>query len=96
MRADLAAVPMARRHARGRRRVYGFKSSNPLWAASYYVLDSAYVIVFLGSLFSREFVGFPGRAVYAVCGRDGFTRDHGCGRYENLSDAILGFTFFAG
>ncbi len=32
MRADLAAVPMARRRARGRPRVSGFKSSNPLWA----------------------------------------------------------------
>ena len=29
-------------------------------SASYYVLDIAYVIVFLGSLFSREFAGFTG------------------------------------
>jgi hypothetical protein len=30
---DFAAVPMATRRARGRPRVSGFKSSNPLWAA---------------------------------------------------------------
>jgi hypothetical protein len=28
--------------------------------------------------------------------KDGFTRDFGRGRYENLSGAISWFTFFAG
>ena len=32
----------------------------------------------------------------AIRGRDGFTRDFGCGRYENLSGAISWLTFFAG
>jgi hypothetical protein len=31
-----------------------------------------------------------------IRGRDGFTRDFGCGRYENLSGAISWLTFFAG
>ena len=31
-----------------------------------------------------------------ICGRDGFTRDFGCGRYENLSGAFSWLTFFAG
>jgi hypothetical protein len=32
----------------------------------------------------------------AICGRDGFTRDFGCGRCENLSGALSWLTFFAG
>jgi hypothetical protein len=32
----------------------------------------------------------------AIRGSDGFTRDFGRGRYENLSGAISWFTFFAG
>ena len=31
-----------------------------------------------------------------ICGRDGFTRDFGFGRYENLSGAISWLTFFSG
>src|ERR1019366_5064040 len=65
-------------------------------SASYYVLDIAYIIVFLGSLFCREFAGFTGLVSKAIRGRDGFTRDFGCGRYENLSGAISWLTFFAG
>src|SRR5450759_1084375 len=70
--------------------------SNPVCSASYYVLDIAYIIVFLGSLFCREFAGFTGLVSKAIRGRDGFTRDFGCGRYENLSGAISWLTFFAG
>jgi hypothetical protein len=70
--------------------------SNPGPSASYYVLDIAYIIVFLGSLFSREFAGVTGLVFKAIRGRDGFTRDFGCGRYENLSGAISWLTFFAG
>src|ERR1035437_1107913 len=70
--------------------------SNPPAPASYYVLDIAYIIVFLGSLFCREFAGFTGLVSKAIRGRDGFTRDFGCGRYENLSGAISWFTFLAG
>ena len=69
-------------------------SSSP--SASYYVLDIAYIIVFLGSLVSREFAGFTGLVFNAIRGRDGFTRDFGCGRSENLSRAISWLTFFAG
>jgi hypothetical protein len=54
------------------------------------------IIVFLGSLFSREFAGFTGLVFKAIRGRDGFTRDFGCGRYKNLSGAISWLTFFAG
>jgi hypothetical protein len=32
----------------------------------------------------------------ALRGRDGFTRDFGCDRYENLSSAISWLTFFLG
>src|ERR1700720_4081365 len=53
-------------------------------SASYYVLDIAYIIVFLGSLFSREFAGVTGLVFKAIRGRDGCTRDFGRGRYENL------------
>ena len=70
--------------------------SNPPLSASYYVLDIAYIIVFLGSLFSREFAGVTGLVFKAIRGRDGCTRDLGCGRYENLSGAISWLTFFAG
>jgi hypothetical protein len=70
--------------------------SNPAPSASYYVLDIAYIIVFLGSLFSREFAGVTGLAFEAICGRDGCTRDFGRSRYENLSGAISWLTFFAG
>jgi hypothetical protein len=59
-------------------------------------MDIAIVIVFLGSLFCREFAGFTGLVSKAIRGRDGFTRDFGCGRYENLSGAISWLTFFAG
>ena len=62
-------------------------------SANYYVLDIAYVIVFPGSLFSREFAGFTGLVFNAIRGRDGFTRDFGCGRYENLSGTISWLTF---
>jgi hypothetical protein len=66
-------------------------SSSP--SASYYVLDIAYIIVFLVSLFSREFAGVTGLVFKAIRGRDDFTRDFGCGRYENLSSAISWLTF---
>jgi hypothetical protein len=56
----------------------------------------AYIIVFLGSLFSREFAGVTGLVFKAIRGRDGCTRDFGRGRYENLSGAISWLTFFAG
>src|ERR1700736_3521232 len=62
-------------------------------SASYYVLDTAYIIVFLGSLFSREFAGVTGLVFKAIRGRDGFTRDFGRGRHENLSGAISWLTF---
>src|SRR6202035_1892249 len=65
-------------------------------SASYYVLDIAYIIVFLGSLFSREFAGVTGLVFKAIRGRDGCTRDFSRGRYENLSGAISWLTFFAG
>ena len=47
--------------------------SNPAPSASYYVLDIAYIIVFLGSLFSREFAGVTGLVFKAIRGGDGFT-----------------------
>jgi hypothetical protein len=65
--------------------------SNPAPSASYYVPDIAYVIVFLGSLFSREFAGVTGHVSKAFCGRDGCTRDFGRGRFESLSGAISRF-----
>src|ERR1700719_1391426 len=65
-------------------------------SASYYVPDIAYIIVFLGSLFSREFKGVTGLVSKAIRGRDGCTRDFGRGRYENLSGTISWLTFFAG
>src|ERR1700732_3114684 len=70
--------------------------SNPSPSASYYVLYIAYIIVFPGSLFSREFAGVTGLVFKAIRGRDGCTRDFGRGRYENLSGAISWLTFFAG
>ena len=70
--------------------------SNPGPPASYHVLDIAYIIVFLGSLISRVFAGVTGLVSKTIRGRDGFTRDFGCGRYENLSGAISWLTFFAG
>src|SRR3984893_8461541 len=70
--------------------------SNPGPSASYYVLDIAYIIVFPGSLFSREFAGVTGLVFKPIRGRDGCTRDFGRGRYENLSGAISWLTFFAG
>src|SRR6202030_4777274 len=69
-------------------------SSSP--SASYLVPHIAYIIVFLGSLFCREFAGFTGLVSKAIRGRDGCTRDFGCGRYENFSGAISWLTFFAG
>ncbi|MGC2222201.1 MAG: hypothetical protein WA624_07460 [Methylocella sp.] len=65
-------------------------------SASYYVFDIASVFVFLGSLFSREFAGVTDLVFKAIRGRDGCTRDFGCGGYENLSGAISRLTFFAG
>ena len=62
-------------------------------SVSYYVPDIAYIIVFLGSLFSREFAGFTGLVFKAIRGRDGCTRDFGCGRYENLFGAISWLIF---
>jgi hypothetical protein len=62
--------------------------SNPGPPASYHVLDIGYIIVFLGSLFSRVFAVVTGLASKAIRGRDGITRHFGCGRYENLSGAI--------
>jgi hypothetical protein len=44
--------------------------SNPAPSASYYVLDVAYIIVFLGSLFLRVFPGVTGLVSKAICGRD--------------------------
>src|ERR1700730_5667422 len=58
-------------------------------------LDIAYIIVFLGSLFCREFAGVTGLVSRAIRGRDGCTRDLGRGRHENLSGAISWLTFFA-
>jgi hypothetical protein len=52
-----------------------------------------YIIVFLGSLFSREFAGVTGLVFKAIRGRDGFTREFGCDGYENLSGAISWLTF---
>ena len=46
--------------------------SNPAPSASYYGPDIAYIIVFLGSLFSREFAGVTGLVFKAIRGRDGF------------------------
>jgi len=43
----------------------------------------------------RHFRGLGG-APDTICGRDGFTRDFGCSRYENLSGAISWLTFFLG
>src|SRR3984893_7863101 len=59
-------------------------------------LDIAYVIVFLGSLFCREFAGVTGLVSKAIRGRDGWTRDFGCGHYENLCGAVSWLTFVAG
>src|SRR6202171_2691862 len=56
----------------------------------------AYIIVFLGSLFCREFAGVTGLVSKAIRGKDGCTRDFGCDGYENLSGAISWLTFFAG
>jgi hypothetical protein len=67
--------------------------SNPAPSASYYVLDIAVVVVFPESLFSYEFAGVTGLAFEAICGRDGFTRNFGRGRHENLSGAISWLTF---
>src|ERR1700730_2562657 len=53
----------------------------------------SYIIVFLGSLFSREFAGVTGLVSKAIRGSDGCTRDFGCGRSENLSGAISWLTF---
>jgi hypothetical protein len=43
-------------------------------------LDIAYIVVFPGSLFSREFAGLTGLVFKAIRGRDGCTRDFGRGR----------------
>src|SRR3984893_12532295 len=67
--------------------------SNPGSPASYYVFDIAYIIVFPGSLFCREFAGVTGLVSKAIRGRDGCTRDFGRGRHENLSGAISWLTF---
>jgi hypothetical protein len=39
--------------------------------------------------------GLPVSCSSAICGRDGFTRNFGCGGHENLSGAISWLTFFA-
>src|ERR1700730_13017430 len=70
--------------------------SNPPLSASYYLLDIAYIIVFPGSLFSREFAGLTGLVFKAIRGRVCFTRDFGCAGYENLLGAISWLTFLAG
>ncbi len=57
------------------------------------MLDITYVIVFAECLFSREFAGVTGLVFKAIRGRDGFTRDFGRGRHENLSGAISWLTF---
>src|ERR1700736_4337105 len=79
-------------------REFSSQTGSPLTvsSASYYVLDMTYIIVFPGSLFSREFAGVTGLVFKAIRGRDGCTRDFGRGRYENLSGAISWLTFFAG
>src|ERR1700732_5096613 len=62
-------------------------------SASYYVLDIAYIIVFLGSLFSREFAGVTGLVFKAIRGRDGCTRDFGRGHLSKPSVAAATTTF---
>jgi hypothetical protein len=52
------------------------------------VIEYLILLVFAGSLFSRVFSGVTGLAFEAIRGRDGFTRDFGRGRHENLSGAI--------
>jgi hypothetical protein len=50
--------------------------------------EYAHIIVFLGSLFSREFAGFTGLVFKAIRGREGFTRAFGSKfstRYEDPS-----------
>jgi hypothetical protein len=79
-------------HAAARLLNLPYGGSNPAAPASHYVLDIAYIIVFLGSLFSRELAGFTGLVFKAIRGRDGCTRDFGCGRYENLSGAVSWLT----
>jgi hypothetical protein len=56
------------------------------------VLDIAYIIVFLGSLFSREFAGVTGLVFKAIRGRDGCTRDFGvaCARSRCPLDPVCG------
>jgi hypothetical protein len=63
--------------------------SNPPAPASYYELDIAYIIVFLGSLFCREFAGVTGLVFKAIRGRDGFTRDFGRGRHDPAARSSL-------
>jgi hypothetical protein len=46
--------------------------------------------------FWAYFRGLPVPCSNAIRGRDGFTRNFGCGRYENLLGAISWLTFFAG
>src|ERR1700730_2060317 len=75
-------------------REFASQTGSPLTVSS--ATDIADVIVFLGSLFSREFAGVTGLVFNVIRGRDGFTRDSGRGRYENLSGAISWLTFFAG
>src|SRR5450756_3106972 len=47
-------------------------------------------------IFSRICGGVAVPCTKAICGGDGFARDFGRGRHENLSGAISWFTFLAG
>src|ERR1700720_3893315 len=67
------------------------------WVVSQ-LLSARYCIYYCLSrkpIFS-EFAGVTGLVSKAIRGRDGCTRDFGCGHYENLSGAISWLTFFAG
>src|ERR1019366_4348479 len=52
--------------------------------------------IFEEAYFLPNLRGLPVSRSKALRGRDGFTRDFGCGRHANLSGAISWLTFFAG